>query len=70
VLDAVVERCQRTGRVGFSGTDYQRAKQAVDVMDALARLVDRPTAVEVAEWSEARVNAIAEQQRREGGGAC
>jgi hypothetical protein len=65
VLEAVIERYKRTGRIGFSGAEYQRAKHAVDVMDELARLVDRPTAVAAAEWSEARVNAIAEQCRRE-----
>jgi hypothetical protein len=56
----VVERYGRTGRVGFSGTEYQVAKRGIDVMDQLAEMVDRPTAVAAAEWSEARVQALAD----------
>jgi hypothetical protein len=57
----VVERYGRTGRIGFSGTEYQVAKRGTVVMDELAAIVDKPTAVAAAEWSEARVNALAER---------
>ena len=56
----LVERFGRTGRVGFSGIEYQAAKRGVQVMDELARLVDKPTAVAAADWSEAKVNALCE----------
>jgi hypothetical protein len=55
----VVERYGRTGRIGFSGTEYQMAKLGVDVMDQLAEIVDRPTAIAAAEWGETKVNALA-----------
>lgn len=64
---AVVERYGRTGRVGFSGTEYQLAKRGVEVMDQLAEMVDKPTAEAAAEWSLARVQAMADEiaaQRR------
>lgn len=54
----VVERFGATGRVGFSGIEYQVAKRGVAVMDRLAELVDRPTAIVAAEWSETRLNAL------------
>lgn len=54
----LVERFGRTGRVGFSGVEYQVAKRGVEVMDELASVVDKPTAVAAADWSEARVNAL------------
>jgi hypothetical protein len=65
----LVERYGRTGRIVFTGPEYQLAKRGVDVMDELARRVDRPTAVAAAEWSEARVNALSantHQPAREG----
>lgn len=55
----LVERFGRTGRIGFSGVEYQAAKRGVEVMDELAWLVDKPTAVAAAEWGEARVSALA-----------
>ncbi len=54
----VVERYGRTGKVGFSGVEYQVAKLGVDVMDQLAEMVDRPTAVAATFWSEAMVDAM------------
>lgn len=54
----VVERFGATGRVGFTGLEYQVAKRGVTVMDRLAELVDRPTAVAAAEWGEARLNEL------------
>jgi hypothetical protein len=58
MLEGVVERYKRTGRIGLSGPEYQLAKAGVDIMDELARLVDVPTAVAAAAWSEARVDQI------------
>jgi hypothetical protein len=55
----LVQRYGRTGRIVFTGPEYQLAKHGVDVMDQLARTVDRATAVEAADWSEARVQAMA-----------
>lgn len=59
VTARLVERYNRTGRVAFDGTDYQLAKQGLDVMDQLASIVDRATAIASADWSEAQVNALA-----------
>jgi len=55
----VIQRFKRTGRVAFSGPEYQAAKRGVQVMDELVDLIDAPTAVAAAEWGEARVNALA-----------
>lgn len=55
----VVERYGRTGRIGFTGVEYQAAKRGVEVMDALASTVDRLTAVAAAEWGEQQVNKLA-----------
>lgn len=54
----VVERYGRTGKVGFSGVEYQVAKLGVEVMDQLAELVDLPTAVAATHWSEAQVDTL------------
>ena len=58
MLEHVTERYVRTGRVGFTGAEYQLAKVGVQVQDELARIVDRHTAVEAANWSEERVNRM------------
>ena len=58
MLEGVVQRYSRSGKVGFTGTEYQLAKRGVLVQDELARIVDRHTAVEAAEWSEQRVNQM------------
>lgn len=61
----MVERYGRTrgpdgiGRVGFDGPDYQIAKAGLQVMDQLARVVDRPTAIQAADWSEKRLEQMA-----------
>lgn len=55
---SVVERYGRTGRVGFSGAQLQQARDGVSAMDQLAELVDRPTAIAAAEWSERKVNQL------------
>lgn len=60
VLERVVSRYGRTGRVGFSGQEYQLAKHGVAVMDQLAAIVDQPTAIAAADWSEARVEKMAQ----------
>ena len=52
IAKSVIERFKRTGKVGFSGPEYQEAKRGVEVMDALAAVVDRPTAVAACAWSE------------------
>lgn len=55
LIAAVVERYGATGRVLFTGPEYQLAKLGVDYMDDLAKIVDKPTAMAAAEWSEATV---------------
>ena len=57
---ALVERYGRTGRIGFSGVEYQVAKRGLQVMDELAAVVDRATAVAASDWSEAEVNRLAQ----------
>jgi hypothetical protein len=59
VATRLVERYSRTGRVAFDGPDYQLAKIGVKLMDELASLVDRPTAIAAAEWSGAECDRIA-----------
>jgi hypothetical protein len=54
----VVERFGRTGRVGFSGVEYQLAKLGIEVMDDLAEQVDQPTALQAANWSEDRIARV------------
>ncbi|MCR5864681.1 hypothetical protein [Aquincola sp. J276] len=51
----IVARFVRTGAVTFAPGEYEVARRGVEVMDALAELVDRPTAIAAAEWSELRV---------------
>lgn len=58
MLEGVVQRYKRTGRVGLSGPEYQLAKQGVQVMDELARIVDLADAIAAAAWSEAQVDRI------------
>jgi hypothetical protein len=60
----VVERFARTGRIGFSGVEYQAAKLGVDVMDELARKVDQPTTSSATVWSEAQVDKLRRQRRQ------
>lgn len=58
LASTLIARYGRTGRVLFTGTEYQLAKTGVQVMDQLAEIVDKPTAVIAAEWSERQVNAL------------
>lgn len=53
VVAEVVRRFGRTGRVGFSGSEYQTAKLGIEVMDALAEVVEKHQAMEAAVWAEA-----------------
>lgn len=61
LTSSLVERFGRTGRVLFTGTEYQVAKEGVQVMDQLAEITDRPTAVKAADWSEAKVDELQAQ---------
>lgn len=63
MLEQVLERYKRTGRVGLSGPEYQIAKDGVEIMDQLAELVDQPTAIAAAAWSEAQVDRIVADQQ-------
>lgn len=65
LVTRLVQRYGATGRVIFTGTEYQLAKRGCDVMDELARTVDRDTAVAAAEWSEAKVDALANAGARQ-----
>ena len=59
----LVERYGRTGRVLFDGPDYQLAKLGTGYMDDLAELVDHPTAVMAANWSEAQLQRMVQTFR-------
>jgi len=68
MLEGVLARYQRTGRIGLSGPEYQLARQGVEVMDELAHIVDLADAIAAAAWSEARVDALLAAQRE--GATC
>lgn len=59
----VVERYEVTGRVLFTGPEYQLAKIGVDLMDLLAETVDRDTAIAAADYAEALVQQIEAKHR-------
>jgi len=59
----VFDRYQRTGKVGFTGLEYQAAKRGVETQDALAGLVDAFTAIEAATWSEAQVRSLDKKEQ-------
>jgi len=59
LLEQVVARYRSTGRVVFTGPEYQLAKKGLQVMDLLATIVDRPTALQAADWGELRMNEMA-----------
>lgn len=56
----LVERYRDTGRIEFVDGDYELAKTGTVVMDLLAEVVDRPTAIEAAQWSERRIERMSE----------
>lgn len=62
VAERLIDRYHRTGRVLFDGPDLQLARAGVDVMDRLASIVDRATAIAAAEWSEAHLQRLVDQQ--------
>ncbi len=62
---SVMERYRTTGRIGFDGPGYQLAKRGRIVMDELARLTDKSSAVAAALWSEDEVNKLAAVVRTE-----
>jgi hypothetical protein len=53
--ESVVARWKATRRIGFSGAEYQQAKESAQWMDALAEAVDEHTAIAAAEWSDAKI---------------
>jgi hypothetical protein len=63
LVNDLIERYGRTGRVLFTGTEYQLAKDGAFVMDELACKVDAHTALLAATWSEERTNRMAEENR-------
>ena len=69
MVTSVVQRYGRTGRVGFSGVEYQLAKAGVSVMDELAEATDKATAVEAALWADMRVAGL-QLQSNAGQAAC
>lgn len=63
LVATVVQRFGCTGVASFIDDDeYELAKLGVGYMDDLAELVDLPTAMAAAEWSEARCNAWANER--------
>lgn len=57
-MQSVIDRYRTTRRVGLSGPEYTAAREGVAVMDELARLVDRATAMAAADWSEACIDDL------------
>lgn len=62
----VIERFGRTGRIAFTGPEYQIAKEGVQVMDALAQRTDVDTAQDAARWSDQHLAKVVAAQRRAG----
>ena len=56
----LVEHYRDTGRIEFVAGDYELAKTGTVVMDLLAEMVDRPTAIAAAVWSDQRVERMSE----------
>lgn len=59
---AVLERFRDTGRIGFTGPQYQLAKTGVMVMDQLACQVDQAAAEAAAAWSQQQVDRVTSGQ--------
>lgn len=55
LYQAVLDRYQRTGKVGYSGPEYQLAVKGTVHMTLLASEVDQLTALKAAEWAEQQV---------------
>ena len=58
VIRALIDRWQRTGRVAYTGIEYQQAKAGLEVADQLARLTDLITARAAVDWAENRINVL------------
>jgi hypothetical protein len=58
LVNRVATRYGRTGRVGFTGVEYQMAKLGVQVMDELAHAVDKATALQAALLSDQQLVAV------------
>lgn len=63
---SLIHRYDQTGKVEFAPAEAQAARDAVDIMDQLARLTDQRTAIEAANWSEAKLNSIRAEVANEG----
>lgn len=61
LCEALLQRYRRTGRVVYTGPEYQLAKAGVAVMDRLAELVDQPTASRCADRSQALIDSLQPQ---------
>lgn len=59
----LAERLARHGRVLFDGPDLQLARDGVAVMDQLAAIVDRRTALLAAYWSEQEMMRVTQAAR-------
>ena len=59
LAEAVLQRYGRTGRIGVSGPELQTAADGVLVMDQLAQVVARATAIQAADQAEALVMQMA-----------
>lgn len=55
LYQSVLNRYQRTGKVGYSGPEYQLAVKGTVHMTLLASEVDQLTALKAAEWAEQQV---------------
>ena len=60
---SLIERYKRTGRVLFTGSEYQDAKAGVAIMDELAERTDRATALAACEWADRRISAVMDASR-------
>lgn len=58
MINSVICRWERTGKVGFSGPELQTARDSFDVLEQLAQAVDWATACAAVDWAEARINHI------------
>jgi hypothetical protein len=58
LAEAVLERYRTTGRIIFTGPEYQTAKAGVQFMDQLAELTPKLRAIHAANWSEKRIEAF------------
>ncbi len=58
LAEAVIQRWHSSGRVGFSGPEYQLARDGVQAMTLLAQTVDRATATQAANWSEHQLSLL------------